>query len=327
METLSGDLFALENGLSNVEKILDDSKTESLRVYDGGTGAALWIPFRDAPAYGEVLRWLHTVCAKAVERSPSEVTLAPNSHGGAPAHLHVASNAVGRFSVLPYSVRCRPDFPVAVPLDGFQLDRGMENGSVVADNFAWWIKDYAELFSAEEDTFWKQRFYSVGSGAPPMPAQKIAWADRRCGDRGAARRTLAHGRRDSTDRFAARVVRRATPRSIRLHVAHRVHCEGEWERGADRRSCRMRIGRSENQRAGGRVARGCGGAGGGAVAGDCGVDPAVGEHGVGRSGERFRAGGVRRVRRAGIRGDARRPGRRRPTVMPTRCSARWVIGR
>jgi DNA primase len=172
VETLSGDLFALENGLSTVEKILDDSKTESLRVYDGGTGAALWIPFCDAPAYGEVLRWLHTVCAKAVERSPSEVTLAPNSHGGAPAHLHVASNAVGRFSVLAYSVRCRPDFPVAVPLDGFQLDRGMENGSVVADNFAWWIKDYAELFSAEEDTFWKQRFYNVGSGAPPMPAQK-----------------------------------------------------------------------------------------------------------------------------------------------------------
>jgi DNA primase len=165
-------LVALENGLGALDMLLKDSNVESLRVYDGGTGAAMWIPFCDEPTYGDVLRWLHALCANVVERYPGDVTREPNSHGGAPAHLHVASNAVGRFSVLPYSVRARAGYPVAVPLDLEQVDHGMENGSVQADNFGYFMKHNQELFSIQCDEFWKQRFYGSGNGRSALPAQK-----------------------------------------------------------------------------------------------------------------------------------------------------------
>jgi hypothetical protein len=94
---------ALKSGLASIQEILYESGTTSLCVYHGGTGAALWIPFSDAPAYAIVRLWLHAQRAKAVEVWGKYVTLEPNSCGGGLAHLHVASNAVGRFSVFMVS--------------------------------------------------------------------------------------------------------------------------------------------------------------------------------------------------------------------------------
>ena len=112
LETASPEQWLkLNEGLDAVEGVLFDAKIESLRVYDGGNGVALWIPFCDAPSYEDVRTWLHAQCAQAISRNPGALTLEPNSHGGPPVHLHVQTNAVGRFSVLPYSVRAHPGFP------------------------------------------------------------------------------------------------------------------------------------------------------------------------------------------------------------------------
>ena len=173
----------LDNGLDAVEGVLFDAKIESLRVYDGGNGVALWIPFGDTPGYEDVRTWLHAQCAQAVLRNPSALTLEPNSHGGPSVHLHVQTNAVGRFSVLPYSVRARPGFPVAMPIDLDTIDDESGdfpflNGKVLVDNFEAWMEVYSEPFAHQSEPFYAQRFgkraepskqFAVATSAPAAP--------------------------------------------------------------------------------------------------------------------------------------------------------------
>jgi DNA primase len=158
----------LEDGLDAVEGVLYDAGIKSLRVYDGGSGVALWIPFCDSPRYDDVRAWLHAQCAQAVLRNPNTVTLEPNSHGGPPVHLHVQSNAIGRFSVLPYSVRAVPGFPVAIPIDVDSIDDESGdfpyvNGNVLAADFERWMQDHPDPFTAQDEAFYVQRF---GDRAP-----------------------------------------------------------------------------------------------------------------------------------------------------------------
>jgi DNA primase len=153
----------LEEGVYVVEQLLDRENIQYLRVYDGRSGIALWIPFSDAPAYDDVRMWLYVQCAQAVLHKPRLLTLQPNSHGGPPVHLHVQTNAVGRLSVLPYSVRGTRGFPVAMPIDMRDLDddRGEVpyiNGNVLVKDFERWKHRHDDPFSTRPQAFYTQRF-------------------------------------------------------------------------------------------------------------------------------------------------------------------------
>jgi DNA primase len=168
------DWLLLSAGLDLVEGVLFDEGIQSLRVYDGGSGAAIWIPFCDSPIYDDVRSWLHAKCAQAVLRDPKAVTLEPNSHGGPPVHLHVQTNAVGRFSVLPYSVRVAPGYPVAMPIDVEALgddELPYVNGKVHIANFEQWIDDHSDAFSSQGGAFYAQRF-----GDRAIPPRQFAGA-------------------------------------------------------------------------------------------------------------------------------------------------------
>lgn len=178
---IAAEWLRLEDALDAVEGVLDDAGIKSLRVYDGGTGVAIWIPFCDSPAYDDVRAWLHERCAEAVLRNPKNLTLEPNSHGGPPVHLHVQTNAVGRFSVLPYSVRASAGFPIAMPIDLDALDDESAdfpyvNGNISVKNFKPWMERYKDPFSTQDDAFYEQRFGDrlarsrERSGATPVAA-------------------------------------------------------------------------------------------------------------------------------------------------------------
>ena len=94
-------------------------------------------------------------------RRPELLTLAPNVKGGAPVHLHVQSNAVGRFSVVPFSVRAHAGFPVAMPVDPNALEKDdapFSNGRVRIENFGAWMKKYEDAFTTRADSFYRQTF-------------------------------------------------------------------------------------------------------------------------------------------------------------------------
>ncbi|MBV9263672.1 MAG: hypothetical protein JO324_05060 [Candidatus Eremiobacteraeota bacterium] len=177
LETLrAGDNDELERALGMLEEMLELAGVATLRVYDGGFGAALWMPFGDEPSYADVRNFLHGICAKAVEQFPDVMTQAPNSHGGAPVHLHVQTNAVGRFSVLPYSVRAGTEYSVALPVDLGSLRGNFRNGDVRVKDLEGWLKRYGEVFSEQRADFWSQPLPTVAGRAPralqKMPAQK-----------------------------------------------------------------------------------------------------------------------------------------------------------
>lgn len=174
LETRSGSEWtALEKGLSGVEDILGGIR--SLRVYDGGSGAAIWIPFCDAPEYLEARSWLHAQCLKVEERYPEVATLEPNSHGGPPVHLHVQTNAVGRFSVLPYSVRAEQGYPVAMPAERrAPAEEPLRHGEVYAANFEELMEKGGDLFSKQNDGFWNQRFRECEEALGPQFAAGVS---------------------------------------------------------------------------------------------------------------------------------------------------------
>src|SRR5580658_4523418 len=85
----------------------DAAKLEAVPLLDGGTRIALWIPLAGAPRSEGLRKWLHGLCARAVELHPDLVSAAYNTHHDGRVHLHVSSNAAGHYSAVPYSLRAQ----------------------------------------------------------------------------------------------------------------------------------------------------------------------------------------------------------------------------
>lgn len=174
----------LFDAIEIVSKILkSDEGVDGPLTFDGGTGAAKWIPFADSPTYEDVRAWLRRLCESAVERHGDVVTLEPNTHHSARAHLHLQSNSVGRFSALPYSVRGSAGYPIALPADPH--DRASWEGAsgVLAGGLEAWLATHGgvdgEPFRRFVEPFAAQRFagrvkpaavFAAGS-VDVMPAQ------------------------------------------------------------------------------------------------------------------------------------------------------------
>jgi hypothetical protein len=91
------------------------------------------------------------------------VTLAPNTRGGMQAHLHVASNAPGRFSVLPYSARTAPGFPLALPV-AWTAFGAFAPDSVAAGGLEAYLAANGEAFAGEVAAIGAQSFGDRGGG-------------------------------------------------------------------------------------------------------------------------------------------------------------------
>jgi DNA primase len=118
----------------------------------------LYFPFADAPSYEDVRAWLHARCETAVEQYPDAVTLEPNTHPGMKAHLHVSSNAVGRFSTLPYSARGHKHFPIALPADADSPVQWADADDVRPGAALKKYLDDGEFFAKYADRHGQQRF-------------------------------------------------------------------------------------------------------------------------------------------------------------------------
>lgn len=173
-----------------IEIMVDLFKTEDRvggpLLFDGGIGASLWFPFTDGPSYEAVRQWLHERCELAVERHGNVVTLEPNTDPSNRAHLHYQSNAVGRFSCVPYAARGSAGYPIALPADPH--DRASWEGAtgVNAGGVAAWLEARGgsergiELFGKFAAAHAAQAFagrvevpaYSAVVPADIMPAQK-----------------------------------------------------------------------------------------------------------------------------------------------------------
>jgi len=123
---------------------------KAIPLLDGIHGAALFIPFADAPAYDAVRAWLHALVNGAIAQHPQLLVHEKPRH-----FVHVApriectvvSNAVGLGSLLPYSLNGTSRLPMVTPIDWNELDH-INNGDVRAEN------SYERL--AQEDVYQRQ---------------------------------------------------------------------------------------------------------------------------------------------------------------------------
>ncbi|MBC5829013.1 MAG: hypothetical protein GIW98_02335 [Candidatus Eremiobacteraeota bacterium] len=183
--TGKADETLLKEAALSLRALLAEYGLDALLLLDGGHGAALWIPFSDAPQYAPVRAWLHEVATAAEQRHPKIFSTAHNSAGGDIIHLHVDSNAVGRWSALPYSLRGHARLPMCTPLP-WPLLANYSNGDVTAHTFPQYLAQHSDVFAQEVARIGEQHFSTVASGKEsfavalppqsPVPAPIIAAA-------------------------------------------------------------------------------------------------------------------------------------------------------
>lgn len=123
---------------------LAELRLQAVPLIAGKESIALWIPIDGGPAYADVRTWLHGIAGRAVERHPGRFTEDFDTHRDGRIHLHVSSNAPGRSSALPYSLRGTPDLLVCTPATWNELpDFG---ACVNAETFADRLARYGDVF-------------------------------------------------------------------------------------------------------------------------------------------------------------------------------------
>jgi bifunctional non-homologous end joining protein LigD len=89
----------------------------------GSRGLHVWAPLNRSATFDEVRRFAAELAERLVARAPDRFTTAQRKAGrAARLFLDVGRNAYGQTAVAPYSVRARPEAPVATPLDWSELD-------------------------------------------------------------------------------------------------------------------------------------------------------------------------------------------------------------
>jgi DNA primase len=114
-----------------------------------GQQAAVFIPLTGAPAYDRVRAWLHRVVDAAIADNPTLLvheSRPHEQHTAARIECTVSSNAVGRFSRLPYALVGDLDLPMVTPFTWDELET-LDNGRIPAA--------YAEARLAKGDLYAK----------------------------------------------------------------------------------------------------------------------------------------------------------------------------
>ncbi len=128
------------------QELLSDGR-ESLPLLASGDGITLWVPVADGPDYTQARTYCHLIAARLIAKHPNLVSLAPNTHVDGCVHLHVSSNAVGRCSIMPYSIHHQGRH-VAMPLEWDEVsEQNLHTPSI--ENFAARFAERGDLFGAQ----------------------------------------------------------------------------------------------------------------------------------------------------------------------------------
>jgi len=89
----------------------------------GSRGLHVWVPLEPEATFDQVRGFASDLADRLVAHSPEELTTEQRkAKRGTRVFVDVARNAYGQTAVAPYSVRARPEAPVATPLDWAELD-------------------------------------------------------------------------------------------------------------------------------------------------------------------------------------------------------------
>lgn len=130
---------------------------EAVAVLDGGAGMALWIPLADAPHAKLLRNWLHQFANQAAALHPGLLSTEYNTHNDGRVHVHVSSNAAGRYSAVPYSLRAQ-GFAVCTPIRWKELGDVTSAAAVRAEDLPARLREHGDLFATESAIVATQTF-------------------------------------------------------------------------------------------------------------------------------------------------------------------------
>jgi DNA primase len=192
---------ALPDACRAVLSVLGSHSMQGAITLSGTVGAQIRIPLSNAPAYPDLRSWLHAIANETAARYPDLISVAPKTERGDRFYLSVSTNAVGRLSMLPYSLRASEALDVVLPIRVSDLGR-TANGDVTAANIGEYLDRNGDIFAAELKRIGDQRL-------PSSPRAFLrASADAREGEpRGyviaAAIQLLADGKPKTADELLA----------------------------------------------------------------------------------------------------------------------------
>ena len=128
--------------------LFDRAKLEAIPLLDGGTGIALWVPLADAPHAAPLRKWLHVLANEAAAAHPDLISTELNTHHDGRVHLHVSSNAAGRFSAVPYSLR-GAGVTVAAPISWEELGSLTSAAAFTIGNFPTRLETHGDSFGRD----------------------------------------------------------------------------------------------------------------------------------------------------------------------------------
>jgi bifunctional non-homologous end joining protein LigD len=89
----------------------------------GSRGLHVWVPLDRSADFDQVRQFASEVAERLVARRPGELTTAQRkAKRGVRVFVDVARNAYAQTAVAPYSVRARPQAPVATPIEWAELE-------------------------------------------------------------------------------------------------------------------------------------------------------------------------------------------------------------
>ncbi|MBC5799225.1 MAG: hypothetical protein GIX03_03340 [Candidatus Eremiobacteraeota bacterium] len=128
----SATIGMVKEGALAVRALLASYGLDAIVLLGGLVGLALWVPFSDAPEYEPLRLRLDALAEEAARAHPALLTtMHPLAERGDRVHIATSSNAVGRFSALPYSLRALDALPVVAPIAWDELD-ALDPGAVTA---------------------------------------------------------------------------------------------------------------------------------------------------------------------------------------------------
>ncbi len=129
---------------------LAEVKIQAIPIVAGRNAIALWIPLGGGPQYPDVRSWLHAICNEAAHRHPQRFTCEANTHRDGRVHLHVSSNAPGRYSALPYSLRGNDELLVCTPVTWKELPQMYDY--VTAETLPQRLEKVGDLFASQVES-------------------------------------------------------------------------------------------------------------------------------------------------------------------------------
>ncbi len=155
--------------------LFDTVKLEAVALLDGGKGIALWIPLADAPQACVLRARLHELCNHAVELHPELVSTEYNTHHDGRVHLHVQSNAPGRCSATPYSLRAQ-GLTVCTPIQWNELASFSGADAFRMATFPARLQTLGDIFASEAASIASQTLTGAerrGSGRRRVPPARL----------------------------------------------------------------------------------------------------------------------------------------------------------